>query len=152
MAVFPHKAPNSERGRKQLLAVILGGTLLLLLVAWLSSFRPGPFRPTVQFGRIAVFLVLGVLLYRGQVWARWLVIIWLGLFALTGVVGFASMLGQPIPMLLFAVVAAFAGWGAWVLASSVDIDGYLLDRKSSAASRRTATPPVSGANAPKSGP
>ena len=115
-----HGTPNypSKRLALALWAVVVA-TALVLVVAVL---RAGSTGLTVGVVRVVLLALLTVLVLRGQSWARWVLVAWLGLATLLFVGNLLAALDYPIVFLLFSLMIGLHGWAMLELVKA-DIAG-----------------------------
>lgn len=95
---------------------VIGATALVLVVARL---RAGPEGWLLGLGRVGVLILLALLVLRGRSWARWVLVVWLGLATLAFFANTVRAVGQPV---LLAVFLAMAGLHIWAVVELAKAD------------------------------
>jgi hypothetical protein len=115
-----HGTPTypSKRLALALWAVVVA-TALVLVVAVL---RAGSTGLAVGVVRVVLLALLTVLVLRGQSWARWVLVAWLGLATLLFVGNLLAALDYPIVFILFTLMIGLHGWAMLELVKA-DIAG-----------------------------
>ena len=124
--------PNGDpaRGRRQLLASIVSGCVLLFGLGLNDYFNKGSAALFPMVGRPLVLAALGRLAFDGRTWAPRLAGIWVGLLALVaGGVGVSQVQTRPVGggiVLVFAIAYAIV---AVRLVASSHIQAFVVARQ-----------------------
>ena len=102
---------HSTRSLRPRLPVALGAVVLATtLVAIVAIIRTGWSHWLMSATRIVGLIVLSVLVLRGVRWARWVLIAWLSLAAITFMAFSVSVAAYPFGILLFIAMIGLYIW------------------------------------------